>query len=144
MKILIATNDSKCSANAIERLLSGSWAADDQFRVFCVVEMLLGQYPMVLSYVDGLVESQHLMMEEGKQLVKRTMTRIQSKFPQNSITGNVGEGCASDLILEEAKSWHADLIILGTHGRKGINKFVHGSVSETVASNALCAVEIMS
>jgi nucleotide-binding universal stress UspA family protein len=143
MKVLIATNNSKCSATAVEKVLSRLWAADDQFRVFCVVEMLLGQYPMAITYVDSLVESQHLMMEEGKELVQRTMTHLKSKFPQNKITGNVGEGCASDLILEEAKLWHADLIVLGTHGRKGINKFVHGSVSSTVASNASCAVEVM-
>lgn len=45
--------------------------------------------------------------------------------------------------LEQASKWGADLIVLGSHGRKGLKHFLLGSVSETVARHAICSVEIV-
>ncbi len=36
----------------------------------------------------------------------------------------------AEVIIETAQSWHADLIIIGTHGRHGFNRFLLGSVAE--------------
>ena len=47
------------------------------------------------------------------------------------------------VILHEAQEWHADLIVLGSHGRSGFDRVVMGSVSEAVALHAKCSVEIV-
>jgi nucleotide-binding universal stress UspA family protein len=39
---------------------------------------------------------------------------------------------ASDVILEEARKWHADLIVMGTHGRRGFSRLLLGSDAERV------------
>ena len=39
---------------------------------------------------------------------------------------------ASDVILDEAKRWRADLIVMGTHGRRGFNRLLLGSDAERV------------
>ena len=52
-------------------------------------------------------------------------------------------GDAKSRILDVAEEWHADLIVLGSHGRKGVNRFLMGSVSEAVARHACCSVEIV-
>ena len=48
-----------------------------------------------------------------------------------------------EAILEEATAWGADLIVLGSHGRRGIDRFLMGSTAESVATHAKCSVEVL-
>jgi nucleotide-binding universal stress UspA family protein len=41
-------------------------------------------------------------------------------------------GRAADFIVEQARKWRADLIVLGTHGRRGVRRLVMGSDAEQV------------
>jgi nucleotide-binding universal stress UspA family protein len=43
------------------------------------------------------------------------------------------------VILDESKTWNADLIVLGSHGRHGIERVLNGSVAEYVAKYAACS-----
>ena len=54
--------------------------------------------------------------------------------------GQVLSGHAADEILAYAEKVRADLIIMGTHGRKGFDRFLFGSVAERVVKSALCPV----
>ena len=42
----------------------------------------------------------------------------------------------SDVILDEARKWRADLIVMGTHGRRGVNRLLLGSDAERVLRSA--------
>jgi len=44
------------------------------------------------------------------------------------------------LILEQAKGWHADVIVMGTHGRRGIFRLAMGSDAEQVVRGATVPV----
>jgi len=52
-------------------------------------------------------------------------------------------GDARQVILDQAKDWGADLIVVGSHGYRGIDRFMLGSVSESVAMHAHCSVEVI-
>ena len=58
-------------------------------------------------------------------------------------TADVLSGNPKEVILEEAKKWNADLIVVGSHGRRGFKRFLLGSVSEAVAMNAHCSVVVV-
>lgn len=49
-------------------------------------------------------------------------------------------GDPRDVILEAAEAEHADLIVIGTHGRRGLSRLVLGSVAESVLRRATCPV----
>ena len=49
-------------------------------------------------------------------------------------------GDARDVINQCAKELHADLIVMGTHGRRGVSRMLLGSVAETVVRSAPCPV----
>lgn len=55
----------------------------------------------------------------------------------------VWEGDPGEAIVEAAAAEHADLIVLGTHGRRGIDRSLFGSVSDHVVRNAPCPVVVV-
>jgi nucleotide-binding universal stress UspA family protein len=55
----------------------------------------------------------------------------------------VREGDARSAILDEADSWGADLIVVGSHGRTGLKRLVLGSVAAAVVAHAHCSVEVV-
>ena len=59
--------------------------------------------------------------------------------PTRVMVESIG-GIAADLILEQAKGWHADVIVMGTHGRRGIFRLAMGSDAEQVVRGATVPV----
>jgi nucleotide-binding universal stress UspA family protein len=52
----------------------------------------------------------------------------------------VMHGKAAEVIVQVAKKNHCDLIVLGTHGRKGLARFFYGNVADRVTRSAPCPV----
>jgi nucleotide-binding universal stress UspA family protein len=52
----------------------------------------------------------------------------------------VVDGDARDAILQAARAVHADLIVIGTHGRRGLSRVLLGSVAEDILRRAPCPV----
>ncbi len=63
-------------------------------------------------------------------------TFVAENFPGISAKGVVLIGYAADEIVNKAEEEEADLIIMGTHGRKGLDRILFGSVAEKVVKNA--------
>ena len=55
----------------------------------------------------------------------------------------IKEGDARHVILDYAKATKCDCIVLGSHGRRGLDRFFMGSVSDAVARHAHCSVHIV-
>ncbi len=62
---------------------------------------------------------------------------VAENFPGVEATGQVLIGYAAEEILSRANEENADMIIMGTHGRKGIDRILFGSVAEKVVKNAV-------
>ncbi|HEU0298498.1 MAG TPA: universal stress protein, partial [Longimicrobium sp.] len=57
--------------------------------------------------------------------------------------GSVHMGFPAHHILGVAREWGADLVVLGTHGRRGLPRFFLGSVAETVLRKAPCSALVI-
>ncbi len=72
---------------------------------------------------------------------KRMAAAIQEHFKGfPKVEGVVQMGSPAEKILELAKKENIDLIIMGAHGRKGLERVLFGSVADKVVSGALCPV----
>ncbi|HEX8874266.1 MAG TPA: universal stress protein [Nitrosospira sp.] len=73
----------------------------------------------------------------GEQILARAQTVVQQAgmTAEHKLLEARGERIAS-VILEEARRWPADLIVIGTHGRSGFSRVLFGSVAEGVVRMA--------
>jgi nucleotide-binding universal stress UspA family protein len=60
-----------------------------------------------------------------------------------SLTTEVAPGDAASLLLDTARDHKADLLVVGSHGSTGLDRFLLGSVSEKVLRHAGCSVLIV-
>jgi nucleotide-binding universal stress UspA family protein len=69
--------------------------------------------------------------------------RLDELVPEGSpvqVERLVAHGMAAEAIVQVAKEKHCDLIVLGTHGRKGLARLFYGTVADRVARSAPCPV----
>jgi nucleotide-binding universal stress UspA family protein len=84
---------------------------------------------------------EHKLLEKGRQLVMRSAQLLgQAGF---QVKTAVEDGDPRTAIVDYAAHHKVDLIVVGCHGRKGMDRFLIGSVSENIARHAHCSVEIV-
>jgi len=139
MKILLATDDSKFSRAAANSLAGQFRAPDTEVRVLQVVE------PIVISEPPQMSRGYYPELEDQLPHAREAVDRVAKTLSSAGfrVTTSVKTGDARSVILEDAAEWHADLIVMGSHGRRGLGRFFLGSVSEAVARHAHCSVQIV-
>lgn len=137
MKILLAVDDSKFSEAAVQAVTARHKVQGLEVRVLHAIEPPTSlMVPEVTAYVPPSESA-----EEAKALVAKTAGALRSAGV--NVTVAIAHGDPKSIILDDAKAWPADLIVLGSHGKKGLERFLVGSVSEAVLRHAHCSVEIV-
>jgi len=142
MKILVAIDDSEFSKAAVQSVVTRTWPPGTEVRTLHVVEppsLLLGRE--MTGYDPEFETVWKALRDQAKVLVTKA-NDVLRKSGLNATTVLI-EGDPKSQIIDVAKEWPADLIVLGSHGRKGLSRFLMGSVSEAVVRHAHCSVEIV-
>jgi nucleotide-binding universal stress UspA family protein len=145
MKVLIAVEESECSRRALESVMERSWPEESQFRIINVFEPIPAYGEVMYSprAAESMVAAEQELLEAKKKRLKESIATLKEHVPACPVSGSILTGDIRNSILDEAKNWGADLIVLGSHGRKGLSKLFLGSVAEGVAGHADCSVEIV-
>jgi len=86
------------------------------------------------AYIDELMAS---LTQSGKRIVKRAEELVRKAcVPVSSVLLQSPAGPAADAIVRQAKKWKPDLIVVGTHGRRGMRRMLMGSDAEQVVRNS--------
>ncbi|MDP3244838.1 MAG: universal stress protein [bacterium] len=145
MKILLATDGSAHSKAAVEEVARRPFPLNTKVRIVAVYDRI----PLVTA-MGPMGVSQEYFAEADLQASKaaEAATEIASKIlhkknPSLTISTIVIQGSPKSIILEEAEKFSADLIVVGSHGYGAVERFLLGSVSQSVALHAKCSVEIV-
>jgi nucleotide-binding universal stress UspA family protein len=86
------------------------------------------------NYVDGVLTA---LRNQGKRMLDRAVARIRkARVKVDPILVETVAGGVADTILAQARKCKADLIVLGTHGRRGVSRLVLGSDAEGVVDGS--------
>lgn len=143
MKILLAIDDSKFSEAAVQAVIQQTRSQDTEIRVLHVVDPPSPMAGHETPGYDPALDADwwERKKEQAQILVEKTAGLLRSKGLM--ATATVEEGHVKSKILDTARDWRADLIVVGSHGRTGLEHFLIGSVSEGVARHAGCSVQIV-
>jgi nucleotide-binding universal stress UspA family protein len=134
-KILIATDGSESSRIALEEALLLAAGLRAEAHVIHVYEPLR---PMAMQ---GMAELPRLLREEGEHALEHAAERARAMGVQaTTATVDASGRPTADAIVAEAIASGADLIAIGTHGRRGVQRMLLGSVAESVARHATVPV----
>ncbi len=132
-RVLIAMEGASCSDDAIQQFAS-AFAAED-LTVFILAVIPPVRYPLELRSTSTLY---HWQSEEALVALDRAIAALgRLGFTAFGMI-RIGEPVAC--IVAAAQDLEADLIVLGTHGRKGTKRLIPSSVAESVVQEAPCDV----
>jgi nucleotide-binding universal stress UspA family protein len=142
MKILLAIDDSKFSEAATHAVLRHMRPEQTELYILHVVAPTEA-YPSISYAVHAhdIEEAQQKLLKHGQELVARAeplLGKLGFKVYPAVESGDPGP-----TIVAFAAKQQCDLIVVGSHGRKGLDRLVMGSVAEFVARHASCPVEIV-
>jgi nucleotide-binding universal stress UspA family protein len=140
-RILVAVDDSPASERAVEQAAELARRSAAVVRLLHVVDMgLLTVGPELALDVEARVAARRA---EGDRLLAAARERSLAAGVEPELrrgeTAAPGEGVI-DAIGTEVTDWRADLVVLGTHGRRGVERMLLGSVAEGVARRSAVPV----
>jgi nucleotide-binding universal stress UspA family protein len=141
MKILLPTDGSRYSVTAVRSVAARPWPQGSEMKVVSVVDETL---PVADSWYTEGEWLEHQLAEKVKECEEALSVNTQILAATGlRVTSELLKGGVRWRLLDEASHWGANLIVVGSHGRRGIKRLLLGSVSEELALHANCSVEIV-
>jgi len=139
-KILVPIDGSATSARGLQEAIKLAKLTGAKLRLMHVVDQISFAVGMeAATMVTG--EMMQMLREGGEQLLKKAQARVEKagvRVDTVLCDGIAGRVC--DLVVEQAESWRAGLIVLGTHGRRGFGRLLMGSDAEMIVRMATVPV----
>ena len=141
-KILVPVDGSEPSRLGLLEAVKIAKSQGSQLRLIHVVsEFIFDSSYSSMSYPPSLIES---MRQKGQAILDQAEKQVRDAglVPECVLVETIG-GPAADIILRESKSCGAELIVMGTHGRRGLARLALGSDAEQVIHDSHVPVLVM-
>ncbi|VTU22194.1 universal stress protein [Variovorax sp. PBL-E5] len=131
-RILVPIDGSTTSLLGLDEAVRLAKLTGAKLRIVHVVDELkyVSGFETFASYSSDLIP---LMEQAGEQVLQQGRERAAKAGVQaESVLFTSPAGRVSDFVVEQAKTWNAELIVMGTHGRRGIGRALLGSDAEQI------------
>ena len=155
MKILIGHDGSQSAGAALVDLQRAGLPVEADALVVSVADIMMvpqtpayelaGEALISRRVTAGLVHAQRQterVLNEAKDFARRASDQVRSFFPQWSVRAETLAGPAALELIRKADEWKPDLIVVGSHGRSAISRFILGSVSKKVVTDSDHSVRV--
>lgn len=136
-KVLIAVDDSPIAAHAVDVGAELAQALHAEVALIYVIDPSLTYAPESGLSADDVKRAAE---SEGKRLVADLRSRLPEGLGSMQF---ISAGPPGPEIARAAEQWPADVIVIGSHGRRGMSRALLGSVAEAVMRHASCPVLIV-
>lgn len=130
-RILIPVDGSATSSCALQEAIKLAREHSAQLELVHVYEDIL--YWLDESYINYTELQETIRLNAEKLLVTAQAEVIQANLSVETKLLEAKNNRIENVIITEAERWHADLIVIGTHGRSGFSRLMLGSVAEGIA-----------
>jgi len=154
-KILIGYDGSECADAALDDLMRAGLSSNAEVQILSIAEIWLPPPPPssfeIVAQANKAKSPADLQRKFAKgciaakaalALAERARDQVRANFPQWKVSAYSSCGSPARELIARAEKWKPDLIVLGSHGRTALGRFVLGSVSQRVLTEACCSVRI--
>jgi nucleotide-binding universal stress UspA family protein len=141
MRLLLATDGSPFSLEAARSVARRPWPAGTRIRVVSVaqpVRPLANLWAMPSREQARLDKASRGAAQDAVKAARGLLEGANLALSSAVLTGD-----PRSRLTEACRVWQADLIVVGSHGRHGLDRLLLGSVSEALAAHAPCSVEVI-
>lgn len=132
--VLVPTDFSEAAERAVELAIEVASTHGARLTLFHASWLPPDAYAAYAVHADGNDWSSDAVARAARKTLEAALARVRARYP--SAESAVAFGEAWHRILECADQRGADLIVMGTHGRRGLAHAVLGSVAEKVVRSA--------
>ncbi|MFT7521716.1 MAG: nucleotide-binding universal stress UspA family protein, partial [Kiritimatiellia bacterium] len=139
--IVVGIDFSECAWDAVNHALSLAQLHDSRVILVHATQMpsgLSGKTMVRSGSSEVRVPAESTLRTESIELMAKYKSRLTDA--KVAVQLHIEPGSAAKIVVKAATDYHADLIITGAHGRTGLAKAWHGSVSEQIHSTSPCPV----
>ena len=155
MKILIGHDGSQSADAALFDLQRAGLPHDAEALIVSVADVMMvpatpgyelaAEALMSRRVVSGLVNAQRQtarVLSEAKDFGDRATDQVRSWFPHWTVRAETLAGPAASELISKANDWKPDLIVVGSHGRSAVSRFILGSVSKKLVTDSNYSVRV--
>ena len=140
-RILVAIDGSPGAAHALRHAVGLAKGLSASLRIIHVVDLGLLPYGPELSIdIDALLDARYAAAEKILAAARDSVQTPELEVETRLLDTASPVQHVAAAIAEAAASWPADLLVLGTHGRRGVERWLLGSVAEGVARRSTVPV----
>jgi nucleotide-binding universal stress UspA family protein len=131
-RILVPIDGSPTSTRGLQEAMAVAKLTHASLRLIHVVD----EMPSAIGD-DSMADWSGWLREAGEAILKDGKAQVEkADIPVDTVLADTLQGQVCDLVVDEAHRWKADLIVLGTHGRRGPGRLVTGSDAEQILRQA--------